>query len=130
MKKIDKQMVVAGLKYLTENQEVSNQELYDHLKEMGWNFSWEDFDFQFPCVKIFRLGLFDGIKKGSLWAGAELLVNLSAGNPITFCFRRDYISEQFLTKDGDVSVYHLIRKLTGDETYTKASLGLESDTND
>ncbi|MBR3157228.1 hypothetical protein IKF20_02250 [Candidatus Saccharibacteria bacterium] len=121
-KKIDKEMVVLGLKYLAENQGASNREIYAHLKEMGWNYSWDDFYNQFPLTKIFNLKLFNGMKRGSIWAGADLLINLSTGDPDDPWFAREYVFDRFLSVDDEFSIYHFIRKVTNNNSYTMANI--------
>lgn len=114
--RISKELVIQGLKHIAENREASSQEIRSSLVKMGWNFSWRDFYRQFPFLKVFKMRLFNGIRKGRLWAGANILINLSTKeSDDPWC----YVLERFLDVDDDYSIYHYVRLVTGDNTYTR-----------
>ena len=119
-KKINKEMVIEGLKYLAENQDASREEINSGLKDRGWDIPWEDFYRQFPLVKLLKLKFFKEFKKGRTWAGANILINLATDDS---GFAWGYIYDQFLSVDDEMSVYQFIR-MTGDRYYTKASLSI------
>lgn len=109
-KPITLEEVISGLKFIVENQSLSQVELIDGLLELGCNFSREDIKKQFPE----KIKLFDGIKRGELSCGASIIVNARNSE-----FGRRYCNEVLLIVDDDTSIYHFVRIATGDETYTK-----------
>ena len=64
--------------------------------------------------------LFKGMKKGEISCGASVIVNVRDSES-----GRAYCSDKFLSLDDDTSVYHYIRKVTHDKSYTKANLDID-----
>ena len=118
------EMVILGLKYVAENQQASNQEISSKLKEMGWNYTWEDFYFQFPLLKLrpLKYRFFKGVRRGRIWAGANILINLSNADPNDSLHPRDYYTDWFLREDNNMSIYHFIRKATKDRSYKMSTI--------
>ena len=102
--------VISGLKFIAENQSMSQDELIDGLLELGCNFSLEDINQQFPK----EIGLFEGIKQGDLSCGASVIANVRDSE-----YGRSFCHDRLLSLDDDTSIYHFIRITTGDESYTK-----------
>ena len=102
--------VIDGLKFIAEHQSMSQEELIDGLLDLDCNFTLEDIKQQFPE----EIQLFEGMKNGNIACGASVIANT-----IDSEYGRSYCEERFLSLDDDISIYHFIRVVTGDETYTK-----------
>lgn len=102
--------VVAGLKFIAEHPKMEQNQLIDELIALGCNFSFEDINKQFPEEVL----QFPGMKDGHLGCGASVIAN---------CMRSEdgrlYAKDRFLSVDDEYSVYAFIRKVTGDNFYTK-----------
>ncbi len=105
--------VIAGLKFIAENQEISQEEMIQGLLDLGCDFSFDDIKRQFPDQGL----LFDSMRKCYASGGASLIVNArdSEGG-------RAYVEDRFLSLDDYTSIYHFIRVVTGDESYTKENI--------
>ena len=57
---IETKTVVAGLKFIAENPNLTQEELNKGLLELGCNFTFEDIQRQFPE----KVSLFEGMNKG------------------------------------------------------------------
>ena len=112
---ITEELVVEGLKYIVANQSLSQDELIDGLLELGCNFSFEDIRKQYPDVV--NINVAEGMRKGDVGTGASVVANMRDNE-----YGRNYGTDVFLLKDNDQSIYAFIRKVTGDESYTKESL--------
>ncbi len=112
--KITQQLVVDGLKFITENQNIPQHELVKGLLELGCNFTLEDIRNQFSSTSI---SLFEGIRQGDLASGASIIANVRQSS-----FSRSFVDDRFLSVDNDVSIYNYIRIVTGDMTYTKEKI--------
>lgn len=112
-KVIDSQDVIAGLKFIAEHQSMSSEELKEGLLQLGCNFSLDDIRQQFPE----QVNLFEGMNKGDLSCGASLIVNARDSE-----YGKSFVDDRFLSVDDDISIYHFIRVVTGDETYTKENI--------
>ncbi|MBQ6323225.1 MAG: hypothetical protein IJI22_00135 [Bacilli bacterium] len=112
---ITKEAVINGLKYIAENQNTTQDELIDGLLQLGCNFTLDDINDQFPE----SINLIDGMKTGALSCGATVIANMRDSD-----LGRDYGTIRFLNNDNDTSIYHFIRILTGDETYTKENIDI------
>jgi hypothetical protein len=58
--------------------------------------------------------LFPGMEAWDLQCGASVIANVMADE-----LSRSYCDDRFLSWDYENSIYAFIRKVTGDETYTK-----------
>ena len=108
-----KEKVVDGLKFIAENQNMSQEELIDGLIDLGCTFSLDDIKNQFPE----EVSISSGMKEGSLASGATVIANARDNE-----FGRDIVNDYFLAEDNDQSIYHVVRVLTEDDSYTKKSL--------
>lgn len=108
---ITQELVIAGLKFIAENQTISQQELVAGLLELGCNFTLEDIENQ---VTTPETSLFAGMSRGDLAYGASVIANARKD-----FLSRAYVSERFLSVDNNTSIYNYIRIVTGDMTYTK-----------
>ena len=57
-----------------------------------------------------------------IWAGADLLINLSTEDPDDPWYAREYVFDRFLSVDDEFSIYHFIRKVTNNNSYTMANI--------
>lgn len=108
---ITQELVIAGLKFIAENQTISQQELVAGLLELGCNFTLEDIENQ---VTTPETSLFTGMSRGDLAYGASVIANARKD-----FLSRAYVSEKFLSVDNNTSIYNYIRIVTGDMKYTK-----------
>lgn len=108
---ITQELVIAGLKFIAENQTISQEELTAGLLELGCNFTLEDIKNQDTTPEI---NLFDGMSQGDLICGAIVIANARKD-----FLSRAYVSDRFLSVDDNTSIYNYIRIVTGDKTYTK-----------
>ena len=108
---ITQELVIAGLKFIAENQTISQEELRAGLLELGCNFTLEDIKNQDTAPEI---NLFDGMSQGDLICGAIVIANARKD-----FLSRAYVSDRFLSVDDNTSIYNYIRVVTGDKTYTK-----------
>lgn len=108
---ITQELVIAGLKFIAENQTISQEELTAGLLELGCNFTLEDIKNQVTTPEI---NLFDGMSQGDLICGATVIANARKD-----FLSRAYVSDRFLSVDDNTSIYNYIRIVTGDKTYTK-----------
>lgn len=128
--KITKENVVAGLKFIAEHPDMEHNQLVDSLISLGCNFTWSDIDKQFwqsnekSFKSIFKILIeklggpregswFVGMRKWKISCGARIIVNIMMG---WYWLRA---KEYFFEEDNTTSVYHFIRKVTGDKKYTK-----------
>ena len=108
---ITQELVIAGLKFIAENQTISREELRAGLLELGCNFTLEDIENQITTPET---NLFTGMSRGDLAYGASVIANARKN-----FLSRAYVSEKFLSVDNNTSIYNYIRIVTGDKTYTK-----------
>ena len=106
---ITQELVIAGLKFIAENQTISQKELTAGLLELGCNFTLEDIENQ---VTTPETSLFTGMSRGDLAYGASVIANARKD-----FLSRAYVSERFLSVDNNTSIYNYIRIVTGDMTY-------------
>ena len=107
--------VIEGLKFIAENQTLSQEELIKGLLNLGCNFTLEDIKKQFPGSGL----LFEGMKKGEIACGASVIANVRDTE-----YGRAYCDDRFLSVDDETSIYHFIRIVTGDPNYTKDNLDI------
>ena len=108
---LTQELVIAGLKFIAENQTISQEELTAGLLELGCNFTLEDIKNQVTTPEI---NLFDEMSQGDLICGAIVIANARKD-----FLSRAYVSDRFLSVDDNTSIYNYIRIVTGDKTYTK-----------
>lgn len=108
--KITKEKIVAGLKYIAEHQDMYAFEILDDLIALGCDFTLDDVYKQFPKDGE----LFQFMKEGYLWSGAYVIVQF-----MSWGYESSFVKDRFFSTDDDTSVYAFIRKVTGDNTYTK-----------
>jgi len=105
--------VVDGLKFIAENQGIDQTSLVQGLIDLGCNFTLDEVKEQFPNSGL----LFDGMKKGELSSGATVIANVRDSE-----FGRSYSEDRFLSVDDDTSIYHFVRIVTEDPSYTKENI--------
>ena len=108
--KITKENVIAGLKFIAEHPKMVHGQLIDELIKLGCNFTLDDIRKQFPEDGK----LFPGMESGHLGCGASVIANYMSSE-----FWRSYCQDRFLSVDDNTSIYAFIRKVTGDDSYTK-----------
>lgn len=106
---ITKDAVINGLKFIAEHPDMEQNQLIDELIAIWCNFTLEDIEKQFP-----DWNLFSGMKQGDIAGWAFVIYNV-----MTSRYWRHYCKDRFLSNDNEISVYAFIRKISGDETYTK-----------
>lgn len=119
MKTITMDPVIKGLKFIAEHPGIDDKDMTNGLRKLGWDYSWKDLKEQFSGKEQSRI--YEGMKQGSLCAGASIILNVIEGGD-----NRWYYTRHFLNVDDEESVYHFIRKVTNDETYTKAKIDKQS----
>lgn len=112
MKTITMDLVIKGLKFIAEYPGINDRKMTDSLRKLGWSYSWRDLNEQFSFKERGRI--YEGMKQGNLCAGASIIINVIEGRD-----NREYYTRHFLNVDDETSVYHFIRKVTGDKSYTK-----------
>ena len=116
-RELKKETIINGLKLICENRDLSQDELFELLLEVGCDFTLEDVQREIDKHPEQSNLLFDGIKNGCLSAGGSIICNVRDSE-----FGRDYCEDRFLSIDNEISVYGLIRKLSGDLSYTKNNI--------
>lgn len=116
MKKITMERVVAGLRYIAENRDLSSDELADGLEKLGCNWTLDDWNAQFG--ELPEIGLFDGMRIGDIGSGASVIINMGSRNDGS----RYYADECFLSFEYESSIYHFVRLVTGDNSFTKENI--------
>ena len=111
--------VIAGLKFIAENPSISQEDLISGLLELGCNFTLDDINRQFPEPGL----LFPGMAKGNIACGASVICNVRDSE-----YGRAFADDRFLSIDDGTSIYHFIRLVTGDDTYTKANIEMKKGT--
>lgn len=106
-------IVINGLKFIAENQNLSQKELIKGLLDLGCNFTLDEINKQFPNSNA----SFGEIKKDDPSLGATVIVQVRDSE-----LGREYCNERLLSVDDNISIYHLIRILTNNPNYTKASI--------
>lgn len=114
--KITKELVVTGLRFIAENRKLSTDELANGLEKLGCNWSFDDWNAQF--TKTPGIGLYNGMRHGDISCGASVIINMGTRKD----FNRSFIDERLLSDDDDTSIYHFIRLVTGDDSFTKENI--------
>ena len=115
---ITSQKVIAGLKFIAENQDVSQIELVKGLLDLGCNFTLDDIKAELPTTEE---NLFDGLSHGDIACGATVIANVRMNS-----VSRAFCDDNFLSIDNNTSVYNFIRVVTGDLTYTKEKITVKN----
>ena len=110
---ITEDLVVEGLKFIAEHRDLSQEELIDGLLDLGCSFNYEDINKQFPEEESIP----EGLLRGNLRSGAIIIANVRDNE-----FGRSIMEENFFDNDNDLSIYHFIRTVTQDDTYTKETI--------
>ena len=97
--------VLAGMKFIAENQSIDHEELVDGLLARNCNFTQEDIEEQFSNMP--KMKLFKGMRKADLACGASVIASFRDHE-----FGRAYCEDMFLSVDDRTSVYHYIRVAT------------------
>ena len=97
--------VLAGMKFIAENQSIDHEELVDGLLSLNCNFTQEDIEEQFPNMP--KMKMFKGMQKANLVYGASVIVNFRDSED-----NRAYCEGRFLSVDDRTSIYHYIRVAT------------------
>ena len=106
---ITEEKIISGLKFIAENRDLTQDELIDGLIDLGCNFSLDDINKVFPPIK----NMAEQMEAGNLAAGATIIVNARDSES-----GRDLCYDWHFDNDNEFSVYHFIRVVTGDESYT------------
>ena len=114
MKEITMEPVIAGLRFIAENRDLSTEDLIAGLKGLGCDWTFDDWYAQFDSEVLIS----DGMQRGDLGSGACIIVNIIDGGSSM----RSYCDGLFLSVDGDMSVYQFVRLVTGDNSFTKANI--------
>ena len=109
--------VVEGLKLIAENRRLSQEELQILLLEHGIDFTLEDVRRLMAQITVKETLLLDGMREGDIIAGASVICNMRDDE-----FGKNYGDSLFLRVDNDTSIYHFIRKATGDRNYAKRKI--------
>ena len=114
-KPITLEKVVKGLKFIAEHRSMSQEELVDGLIELGCTFSVEDIERQYPGAE--EVDIYEGMEQCDISCAASIIANMRDSE-----FGRNYCDDGFLSEDNESSIYHFIRVVTGDESYTKENV--------
>ena len=114
-KAITEKNVVAALKFIAENRTMSTNELARGLELLGYGWSFNDWHVRFDETSV---NLFEGMRRGLLSSGASVVINMGSGND----YNRNKCDDHFLSTDNDTSVYHFVRLVTGDNSFTKENI--------
>ena len=110
--------IIAGLKFIAENPDITQAELINGLMALGCTFTFDDVRSQMHTTEE---ELFAGIAHGDLACGAYVIVNMR--NSLT---EREFFKHSLLLADGDTSIYNFIRIATWDPTYTKEKIAAKN----
>ena len=110
---IKMEKVIEALKFIAEHRSMGFKQLREELIKLGCTFTFDDIKRQCPEDIL----LFDGMGEGDLGCGASVVANVREN-----AFGKSYCDDRFLSVDDGTSIYHFVRKVTGDETYTKAMI--------
>ena len=113
---VTKKAVIAGLKFIAENPDIQQLPLVNHLLALNCYFTPEDIRIEGKHNRR-ENNLDDGIKNGDIYWGAHIIANMR-----DYEVAREEYANRFLKDDSELSIYHFIRQVTGDETYTKESI--------
>lgn len=102
--KVTKKKVVTGLKFIAEHPDMDQDQLIAGLIDLWCIFTFEDIKKQIPNEQ----------SESYLAIGANIFPKY-----IYTRTWRSHTDNNWLSEDSDESIYGIIRKLTGDKTYTK-----------
>ena len=112
--KVDFVSVIKGLKFIVENIDLSYIEMATGLISLGCKFSIKDIK---NAMGEKHINLSEGMRKGDIYSGAVIIANIRDSIHI-----KSRVIEAFLKEDNDSSIYHFIRLITGDDSYTKENI--------
>lgn len=115
-RKISMEQVIAGFRFIAENRNLYTNELADGLEKLGCNWTFDDWDAQFG--ELSQIRLFDGMRRGDISCGASVIINMGSRND----YNRYYADDRFLSVDDETSIYHYVRLVTGDDSFTKENI--------
>ena len=107
---INEELIIAGCKYVAENQSLDYEEFKEGLINLGCVFTIEDVISKYPSNNEIGTGL----KKGDLACGAVVVINSRES-----AYSRSECKNRYLDEDNDRSLYNFIRVVTKDDSYTK-----------
>lgn len=107
---INEELIIAGCKYVAENQSLDYEEFKEGLINLGCVFQIEDIISKYPSNNEIGTGL----KNGDLACGACVVINSRDS-----AYSRSECKNRYLAEDNDCSLYHFIRLVTKDDSYTK-----------
>ena len=107
---LNRALIIAGCKYIAENQSLDFEELREGLINLGCVFSIEDVLRKYPSSN--PIG--DGLRMGDLACAAVVILNSRDSE-----YTRADCQQRYLDNDDETSLYHFIRRATRDKTYTK-----------
>lgn len=108
--------VIDGLKFIAENQDMDQMSLVQGLLDLGCNFTLDDINnLQFQG-KIPR-SVDEALREGNIIEAARIIAEARDHEE-----EREVISHYFFGDDNDSSIYHFIRKVTGDPNYAKENI--------
>ncbi len=114
--KITMERVIAGLRFIAENRNLSTDDLADGLAKLGCDWNWDDWHARFDRTP--KILFYEGIRMGAISCGASIIANINDRSD----FNRVYCNERLLSVDDDTSIYHFVRLVTGDDTFTKENI--------
>ena len=93
---------------------MESEALEDSLKKLGCDWTHDDWDAYFG--KLPAVNIFDSMRLCAIVTAAKIIVNMK--DP----FMRSWCDDRFLSADNDESIYHFVRIMTGDESFTKENI--------
>lgn len=105
--------VISGLKFIAENRLATQDDLAKGLFDLGCTFTIGELNKQFPDEPK----IYEGVHHGNIITAAYIICNVRDSQ-----FGRSYIDEKFLSIDDDYSIYHMVRLLTDDPSYTEENI--------
>ena len=118
MREKEKITIINGLKYFSENKLTTYEKFIKGLDELGCTYTRDDIERISDLFKENYDGnKWDGMRKGLFSAAVEVIASARSSELSMY-----HIEDGFLTSDDDKSIYHFIRKVTGDEGYKSQTL--------
>lgn len=110
--------VLEGLRFIARNRHLSNDELADGLEKLGCTWTSDDVHALSDKLNLPNVGYFEGMHQGRITDAAYLILNMKSRND----YNRYYGDDRFLSIDDNTSVYHFVRIVTGDDSFTKENI--------
>lgn len=115
--KVSTENVIPGLKFIIENQSISDEELVTGLLELGCNFDLQEIKDQFQRDRIDPAMIGVGLMRTDIAHAAAAIAIAVYGDDDDRKFVKGFTKE-----DNNRSFYRFIRTITGDTTYTKENI--------